>query len=208
MNSDYNRYMFITGLTGNYGMGKSFVLSLFRDLGAITIDSDRIVDGLLREGKVVSDMKKLLGEDVLDREGRLDKKAVAQRIFSDPASRRSVEALLHPLVLERVDHLVQGVKDANRFVVVEIPLLFEGNYGDRFRKTMTVFTSEETALERLEAEGVPRREALLRLNSQMPIDRKKELADYIIDNNGNMEETRERVKELYNSLIKDMKKQN
>jgi dephospho-CoA kinase len=188
-------------------MGKSFVLSLFRDLGAVTLESDRIVDMLLRENRVVYEMKELLGPAVSDREGRLDKKAVAERIFNDPGLRKSVEALLHPLVLGKVDDFVNSMRDRGGVVIVEVPLLFEGNYAERFQKVITVYASEETALRRLESSGVPHREALLRLNSQMPIGKKKELADYTIDNNGNREETRERVREVYMSLLEDMKRQ-
>lgn len=196
--------MFIAGLTGNYGMGKSFVLSLFRDLGVFTIESDRIVDEVLMEERVIRDMKDLLGPQVLDRDGRLDKKAVAELIFNDPVLRKRVEAKLHPLVFERVNLIVDSLKGAERIIIVEVPLLFEGNYRDRFRKVITVYADEETALKRLEAAGVPRSEALLRLNSQMPIGRKKELADYTIDNSGSREETRERVREVCSSLLDDL----
>jgi dephospho-CoA kinase len=188
-------------------MGKSFVLSLFRDLGALTLESDRIVAMLLREDGVAREMKELLGLAVSDREGRLDKKAVAGLIFNNPALRKSVEALLHPLVFAKVDKFVNNMRDRGGVVMVEVPLLFEGNYAERFQKVITVYTSEETALRRLESSGVSHREALLRLNSQMPIGKKKKLADYTIDNNGNREETRERVRKVYMSLLEDMKKQ-
>ncbi len=198
--------MFIAGLTGNYGMGKSFVLSLFGGLGAATVESDRIVDTLLGEDRVACKMKELLGPGVSDHEGRLDKKAVAELIFNDGGLRKNVESLLHPLVLEKVDDFAVSMRDKGRVVIVEVPLLFEGNYRERFRKVITVYTSEETALGRLEAAGIPHREALLRLNSQMPISRKKELADYTIDNNGSREETGAQVREVYMSLLKDMEK--
>lgn len=199
--------MLIAGLTGNYGMGKSYVLSLFKDLGAVTIESDRIVDEILREARVVDNIKRLLGPEVLGKEGNLDKSAVAKKIFNDPALRRNVEALLHPLVLEKVDRFIENIRDRDSIVLVEVPLLFEGNYGRRFRKVITVYTNEETALQRLEAAGIPRQEAMLRLKAQMPVDRKKELADYTIDNSGRMQETRQRAAEIYALLLEDMKKE-
>ncbi len=200
--------MLIAGLTGNYGMGKSFVLSLFGDFGAATLESDRIVDALLRENGVAYAMNELLGQGVMDRDGRLNKKAVAERIFNDTGLRKSVESLLHPLVLEKVDDFAKSMRDRGRIVIVEVPLLFEGNYGERFRKVITVYASEETAIRRLEEAGISHRDALLRLKSQMPISRKKELADYTIDNNGSREETREQVREVYMSLLKDIEKRN
>ncbi|MEJ2683827.1 MAG: dephospho-CoA kinase [Candidatus Sulfobium sp.] len=199
--------MFIAGLTGNYGMGKSFVLLLFRDLGAVTIESDKVVDKVLKEAKVLSNMKDLLGPEVFDHKGRLDKRAVAERIFSDATLRKGVEVILHPLVFEKVDKLLAAIRDKESLVIVEVPLLFEGGYRERFRKVITVYTAEETAIERLKAAGVPRRDTIMRLNSQMPISRKKELADYTIDNSGSREETRQQVREVYTALLEDMEKQ-
>lgn len=188
-------------------MGKSFVLSLFRELGSFTIESDRIVDSILREPGVAGSLAGLLGTGVLNHSGVLDKKAVAERIFNDPESRKAVEALLHPLVFERVDALLESIRDGDRIVIVEVPLLFEGNYRKRFSKVITVYTTEEAAITRLEATGIPRHEILLRLGSQIPIGRKKELADYIIDNNGTRDETRKRVSEVYAALLEDKRKQ-
>lgn len=199
--------MFIAGLTGNYGMGKSFVLLLFRDLGAVTIESDKVVDSVLREEKVLSALKDLLGPGVFDDEGRLDKKSVAERIFRDEGLRRGVEGFLHPLVFEKVDDFVAAIRDKENLVIVEVPLLFEGDYRERFWRVITVYTSEETALDRLEAAGVPRGDGLLRLKSQMPITRKKELADYTIDNNGSREETIRQVRQVYEALLKEMERQ-
>ena len=197
--------MLIAGLTGNFGMGKSYVLSLFRELGVVTLESDRIVGMLLREEGVIEKVKGLLGKDVAAPGGDLDKKAIARKIFHDRELKEKLEALLHPLVFERVEDFISKIRNRDSIVVVEVPLLFEGNYQDRFKKTITVHTAEDIALERLERSGVPRSEALARIENQMPISEKKRRADYVIDNSGTKDETRKQVKDIYESLREGLK---
>ena len=198
--------MLIVALTGNYGMGKSFVLSSFRDLGAVTLDSDRIVEILLKEEGVIGGVRKIIGPEAVKPDGTLDKKSVAAKVFADPELRKRLEGLIHPLVLERVNDFISGMKDKNRVIIVEVPLLFEGNYQKDFSKVITVFTGEETAFDRLGRSGVTREEALARLRSQRPIEEKKTAADYVIDNGGSKEETRRQVGEIYALLAAELQK--
>ncbi len=198
--------MVIAGLTGNFGMGKSYVLSLFRDLGAVTLDSDHIVALLLKNDDVIRKITDLLGSEVVGPDGRLDKKAVAGRIFSDDTSKKKLEALLHPMVFEKIDAFTAAIKKRDCLVIVEVPLLFEGEYQGRFSKTVTVHTPEETAVERLVKAGLSRNEALARLRAQLPIEMKKAQSDYTIDNSGTKEETKRQVEEIYRLLIRDLKK--
>ncbi|MFI5295931.1 MAG: dephospho-CoA kinase [Thermodesulfovibrionales bacterium] len=203
---EYNRPMLIAGLTGNFGMGKSHVLSLFGEFGAVTLESDRIVGMLLSEEGVVVKVKGLLGNDVATPAGTLDKKAIADKIFHDRELKEKLEALLHPLVFEKAEDFISKIGNRDSVVIVEVPLLFEGNYQDRFEKIITVYTSDETALERLDRSGVPRRDALARMKNQLPISEKKRRADYLIDNGGSKEETRRQVEEVYSSLRKELTK--
>jgi dephospho-CoA kinase len=203
---EYNIPMLIAGLTGNFGMGKSYVLSLFREFGAVTLESDRIVGMLLSEEGVIAKVMDLLGNDVATPGGDLDKKAIADKIFHDRELKERLEGLLHPLVFEKVEDFIGRIKNRDSLVIVEVPLLFEGNYQDRFEKTITVCTSDEMALERLERSGVPRSDALARMENQLPISEKKRRADYVIDNGGSKEETRRQAEDVYGSLREELKK--
>lgn len=198
--------MLLAGLTGNYGMGKSYVLSLFRSLGAVTLESDRIVRSLLTEKEVVEKVRDLLGNEVVRPDGRLDKKAVAGKIFADRMKRRRLESLLHPLVFEKIGDFISGMKDKNRVVIVEVPLLFEGGYQDDFQKTITVHTTEEKALERLMRSGISREEATVRIRAQLPVGEKISRSDYSIDNSGTKEETLRQVEAVFNALRTEMVK--
>lgn len=192
--------MLKVGLTGNYGMGKSSVLSAFEDLGAVTLDSDRIVGELLKKKDIIAKVRTLLGKEVVDEKGNLIKSSVAKIIFNNNKLRNKLEVLLHPLVMRRIDELVGKIRGKEGIIIVEVPLLFEGKYQGQFDKTITVYTTRKTALERLRDTGVSRKDALMRMKAQMPIQKKKKLADYVIDNNGSKKKTRGQVKKIYGIL--------
>lgn len=190
-------------LTGNYGSGKSFILGIFRQLGALCISADEIVGELLERPDVLEKIRALAGDDVLEPapEGgmRVRKQMLAELIFADADLRRSVEDVIHPLVLWRIEETVRN-SDA-KVAVVEIPLLFERGYEGMFDKTIAVYADEEIALGRLEKAGVNRRDAIKRLRVQMPPMEKVKKADYVINNQGTPEQTRWQVGRLYEAIL-------
>jgi dephospho-CoA kinase len=192
--------MLLAGLTGNYGMGKSTVLRIFAKLGAVTRDSDEIVRTVLEEEDVLERIRQLLGDGVFYKNGRLNKKKAARVIFEDDALRQSLEDIVHPLVFEKVHSLAEELKGTEKIVVVEVPLLFERGYENRFDRTITVCAEEKVALYRLGGKGIKSEEATSRLKSQLPIKEKMQRADFVIDNNGTFEETTEQVRRIYKEL--------
>ena len=199
----YNMKMVI-GLTGNYGMGKSFVLSVFRELGAVVLDSDEIVHLLLQDSRVILSIGKILGEQAVKNDGSLDKLKIAEIIFNNSKLRDKIEKLLHPLVFDKVEGFLRKNEGKKQVVVVEVPLLFEGRYQGRFNRTVTVFTTQKTALERLGKGGISRSNGMKRLKAQLPILIKKKKADYLINNNGTKQRTRKQVEDVYNSLLGEL----
>jgi len=176
---------------------------MFKKFGVITIDADKIVESLLKEKDVLGKIRELLGERVFDKNGSLIKKEITSLIFKNNALRHSLEDILHPLVFERVKDFLEKMNGKHKVVMIEVPLLFERGYEDRFERTITVHTKEEIALNRLEKDGVNREEAILRLKAQLPIEEKIKRADYVIDNNGTSKETMEQVEIIYNKLLKE-----
>lgn len=196
--------MLLVGLTGNYGMGKSTVLRMFEKLGVITFDTDSIVKSLLIEKDVLEKIRGLLGDKVFYKNGSLNKEKVANLIFKTHELRHFLEDILHPIVFERLKDLLDKINEQDKVVIIAVPLLYERGYEDRFGRTITVYAREEIALNRLEKEGVGREDALLRLRSQLPIEEKVKRSDFIIDNNGTIEDTMAQVEIIYKKLLKEV----
>src|SRR5208283_3932837 len=156
--------MIVAGLTGNYGMGKSTVSRMFGELGAVTIDTDAIVSGLLKEAEVINEIKKALGQDIAE-DNSINKKMLADIVFESPSLRISLEDILHPLVFSRIDEKLSELSRtcSEAVVVIEVPLLYERSYQNRFDRTITVYTTYETAVQNLLRKGVPEETALKRL---------------------------------------------
>jgi dephospho-CoA kinase len=197
--------MFLVGLTGNYGTGKSTVLKMFADIGAIVYDTDEIVASLLREKSVKQKIGALLGDRVFHHDGSLDKRKVAALIFADDTLRLSLENLLHPLVFEKINHLLNREEIKSAIVVVETPLLFERHYEGGFQKIITVQTAQDRALSRLENRGISRGEAMERIRSQVPLEEKISRSDFTINNNGTLEETEQQVSYIYKKLLREVR---
>ena len=195
--------MLLVGLTGNYGMGKSAILSVFQKLGALTLDTDKIVESLLAEKDVLGKIRNILGETVFYKDSSLNKRKVAEIIFRDEALRHSVEDILHPIVFGKIDLFLEKNVNACKVVIIEVPLLFERGYEERFDRTITVYCQEETAFARLGKEGINREDALLRLRSQLPAAEKIRRSHFTIDNNGSIAETERQAEKIYGRLVKE-----
>jgi len=196
----------IVGLTGNYGMGKSTILAMFRELGAVTIETDRIVDALLHDDTVLRKLRAILGDDAFSPEGRLDKAKVANAIFQGKELRDAVERVLHPLVFEKIRDFLEGLNEGQKntgVVVIEIPLLFEKGYTGKFHRAITVFADDEVVLRRLDNKGTRKEDAMKRLSAQMPVQEKMRMSDFTIDNSRSLDETRTQVVNIYAMLLEE-----
>lgn len=195
--------MLLVGLTGNYGCGKSTVLKMFRNLGAMTFNTDVIVSSLLREGDVLQKIRERFGDGVFRKDGRLDKKKLASIIFADSTARRALERMLHPLVFKKITLSLKGKPRNKDIVIVEAPVLFERNYERRFHRVITVKTDEHEALERLEREGIKRQQAIQRMRAQLPIREKIKRSDFVIDNDGSLDRTERQVRSIFRKLVEE-----
>ncbi len=195
--------MLLIGLTGNYGMGKSSVLSMFKKFGAYTIDTDAIVREILERPYVKKKIKKIFGNDFFYYNGTINKKKIADTIFSDDVLRTKLENILHPLVFRRIFSIIKTVKKKYKLAIIEVPLLFERNYENIFDKTITVFTTKKEAIKRLEKKGINKKDAIMRLKTQLPVKEKIKKSAFIIDNSGAPESTVKAVKKIYEKLLKE-----
>ena len=202
----------VVGLTGGIGTGKSTVSAMWAELGAVLVDADLIVRELQAPGMpVLEAMVEAFGPEILQPSGELDRKGLGKRVFSDPASRVRLGAIIGPAILREMAARTDAASVAGAgLVVLDIPLLFEGrgrgraaagepprSTGDLASETVLVWAPEDQQIARqMERDGATREHALARMAAQMPIDDKRALADHVIDNSGTLEETRAQLESL------------
>jgi dephospho-CoA kinase len=200
----------VIGLTGGIGSGKSTVARMLRELGATVIDADAIVHELQAKGQpLVDELAREFGTGVLTADGALDRKALGAIVFRDEAARARLNSIVHPPVgAEFARRLAAAIAEQVPLVALDIPLLFEGRASGKgsaaarnVQTTVVVWVPEPVQIERqIARDGCTRDEALARVGSQLPLDRKRELADHVIDNSGSLAETERQVRELYARL--------
>jgi dephospho-CoA kinase len=191
----------ILGLTGSLGSGKSTVSSHLRDLGAQIICADEIAREVVAKGSpALLDITREFGPDMLDPDGTLDRRAMARLVFADADARRKLEQIIHPRVRERELQLLATFRDSP-LIVLDIPLLYETGAEDICDQVVVVAIDEVARRERLmQSRSMGPEEITARLAAQMPQEQKRERADYVIDNSGTMEQTREQVARLIEKL--------
>lgn len=189
------------GLTGGIASGKSTVSAMLTELGAALVDADRIAREVVEPGTAeLSEIARAFGEDVLHEDGTLNRKRLGAIVFADAAQRKRLEQIVHPairrIMRQRMAELEKA--DPKRLVVVDVPLLFESGLQGMFERVMLVYVPPDVQLKRLMArDDLTREQALDRIGAQMPMERKRELADIIIDNSGSKDETREQVLQFW-----------
>jgi dephospho-CoA kinase len=188
------------GLTGNFGMGKTTVLSLFKKSGAYTFNIDEFVHQTLKKPETIRKISRALGNDILTRSPKLsiNKARVAKLIFNDSEKRKAVEKIIHPQVLKMIKTSRSNLlkKRPSALIIFEVPLLFEAGYENFFDKTVVAYCNKKTAIDRLIAKGFSKDEILRRIDAQMPITKKKKLADFVINNNGDISNTERQVRRI------------
>src|SRR5690242_10615647 len=194
------------GLTGSIGVGKSFVGSVFVELGCRLLDADETAREVVLPGtEGLNAIVREFGPEVLQTDGTLDRKTLGSIIFINPEKRQLLNGILHPRIIERQDEVLRRweAEDPNGIAIVDAALMIESGGYKRFDKLIVVHCRPEVQLERLMLrDGLSLDEARSRIDSQMPQSEKQKFADYLIDTSDGFELTRQRTKEVYNQLTR------
>ncbi|SDN05895.1 dephospho-CoA kinase [Sediminibacillus halophilus] len=186
----------VIGLTGGIASGKSTIAGIFAEWDIPVVDADIISRQVVERGETAYEqIVDVFGEEVLLSDGNLDRGKLGRIIFKDKEKREQLNSIVHPAVrkkmLEQRDTYADKGEEA---VVMDIPLLYESDLTHFVDKVLVVYVDEQTQKQRLmNRNGFSEEEAIDRIHSQLPLDKKAKMADEIIDNNGSMECSREQL---------------
>ncbi|WAC07062.1 MAG: dephospho-CoA kinase [Thermodesulfobacteriota bacterium] len=199
--------MLIVGLTGGIASGKTTIADMFKKEGAYIIDIDMISREVVKPGKPAwGEVVHIFGKEVLNEDQTLNRKKVGDIVFSDAEKRKKLEDIIHPeIAKERLIKINEIAKKNDRaIVIIDVPLLIETNKQDTVDKVVLVYTSPQGQVERMvKRDGFSLEEANNRLAAQMPIEKKKKFAHFIITNDGPCEKIQKEVKKIFRELKKE-----
>lgn len=193
--------MFVIGLTGGIGSGKSTVADMFRDLGVFAVDADEVAREVVLPGEPALDaIAEHFGKAILNADGTLDRAALRKRVFEDDQERQWLEALLHPRINERLRHYLMEADSPYQILVS--PLLLETEQYRLCQHILAVDVSHETQVKRTMARDDNDREQVERIiAAQLPRDKRLAAADDVIDNDRPEENVRQQVSELHHHYL-------
>src|SRR3990172_9475857 len=216
----------LIGLTGGVATGKDLVSNEFKRLGAVIIDADAIARDILRRGKpACNTLVKTFGKNIILPDGSIDRKKLGSIVFSDKKKLKKLNSLTHPLIRKEMERRIKLIRKKlpNAVIIAVVPLLIEnklhekrfppfpkgGQEGLWVDRTIVVYANKKNQTIRLmKKTGLAKKEAVLRINSQMPTRKKRALADFVIDNNKDKKTTLAQTRKVYATLKGLSKKTN
>ena len=191
--------MLIVALTGGIGSGKSTVGQIFQDLGAIVTDSDQLARDVVERGTTGFDqIIAAFGDEVL-KNGDLNRAALADLVFKDPAKRKQLEQITHPLIRKAFTKIVESA-NGDSIVVNQIPLLVESNHDYKFDHVITVSASEAVRIERLLKRGMNLTQIQQRLQAQSNDTQREKISDSVIRNDNSQADLLSDVEKVWELL--------
>ncbi|MBN3522875.1 dephospho-CoA kinase [Paenibacillus apiarius] len=189
------------GLTGGIASGKSTVSSLLVERGALLVDADRIAREVVLPGSPVLDkIAELFGADMLLEDGSLDRKRLGEAVFANAEQRKALEGITHPAIRHEMKAQMNRLESErpDKLVVVDVPLLYESGLTAMFESVVVVYVPREIQLQRLmKRDGLDAVQAERRLQSQWDIEKKRALANTVIDNSQGLECTEQQVERFW-----------
>jgi dephospho-CoA kinase len=199
--------MIVAGITGTIGTGKTTVASMFKELGAFIIDHDQLARLVIEPGKKAwQELIDQFGSGITDNGRNIDRTKLASIVFNDPEYLQKLNSIVHPEILNEDIRLTNERKavDPEGLIIKDVPLLLE--VGSEIAhllvdKIIVVYASPEIQFKRLISRGMSEGDARRRIDSQIPVKSKLKDADFVINNDGTLEETRQQVQDVYSKLM-------
>ena len=198
--------MLIVGLTGGVASGKTTVSRVLKEEGAYIIDADQMARELVRPHTPAwKKLVKAFGKDILREDGSIHRKKLADKVYADLGQRKLLNQILHPRIRKEMERRAKeiGQKDPEAVVVIDAPLLVELGDHRKMDKLVVVTSTRTQQIERLkERDGISPEQALRIFSSQMTVEDKVKLADFVIRNEGSFQETKKKTREVFQELKK------
>jgi dephospho-CoA kinase len=194
----------IIGVAGGIGSGKSFVARLFGELGCLVINADDQVREIYADPQVQATLQSWWGRQVINSQGELDRRAVAKIVFANPGEKLRLESLVHPRVAAMRQAAMEAAADDAQVVayVWDIPLLFEAELAAKCDALVYVDTPLEQRLARVrQTRGWDENELSRRENLQTPLDNKRRMSNYILQNTADVGFARNQVREILSEIL-------
>lgn len=198
------------GLTGGISSGKTTVAGFMAEMGAFVLDADTIAHELISPGGAAyHEVIDRFGEEIVGPGGSIDRARLGKRIFTDAAEREALDAIVHPKVMAEVERRVERYQRSGHsaLAVVDAALLVESGAYRKFDRLVVVRCSRDAQLQRLMARsGLSADEALARIEAQLGLEEKLAVADYIVDTDATLRETRHETEQVMAKLLRDFER--
>jgi dephospho-CoA kinase len=193
--------MIVLGVTGSLASGKSEAARIFKKHGALVFDADRAARRAVRKGTpAYKAVVKLFGREYLRKNGEIDRKKLAGRVFSRPEDLKKLNIVIHPGVIIESMRMIERARGKKGILVMDVPLLFESKMENLADRVLVVSSKKEKMIARAAKSGMPAGLARKILASQWAIGRKEKLADYVIHNNGTLKDLEKAVRRLVRDI--------
>lgn len=196
---------YVVGLTGGIGCGKSEAAKYLCSLGAKHIDADAISRSLTADdGAALPELRRIFGDGIFNDDGSLNRRALGDLVFSDVASKRALEGVIHPLVQRQVmDEIAAASAAGIPVTILDVPLLFETGMDVLCDETWTMSVPPEVQVRRVQArDGMTEEQARARIAGQLPMEERNARANKVINSDRPVEKTQAELNTLYMQLLR------
>jgi dephospho-CoA kinase len=201
----YGKDMILIGITGGIASGKTEVAKVFQKLGAKILSGDEIgKDVVNKNPQLLKKLIKAFGAEILDSKKRLNRKKLGKIAFSSPSLTKKLNSIVHPFLLKDLKEKIESLKEKGykKPVVIDAALIVEWGLQKKIGYLIFVDCPKDKRIKRLtQQKGYSRKEAEGRIKAQLPVSKKRKLADFVIKNEGELKELRENAKVLWKKIL-------
>lgn len=194
----------LIGITGVIGSGKSAAAGFFRELGAAVFDADRASREITEQADVLQQIRRTFGEEVIDKHGNLKREKMAEKVFHNPAQLEKLNGIIHPRVRRQMWRFVEKMQQDRsvKMIIIDAPLIYETDLHRFLDRIVVVSASVENCIARVTKRSSMTRDAILqRMKRQIPLSEKRERADFVIENDGDLNQLAGQVKNIFQNIL-------